>query len=1001
MLRFKVPFQVSIVSAILVIVVALSAATLGSVYVASSKTAEETAGQLFAGVARTAQERVDREVGDTLKLAGLGASQPFFGALSEQGLDFPALPLLYAALADDPSIYSVYYGFENANFLQVIATRSDSRILEAHKAPAGTAWIVRSISGSGDARRQVWSFLDASRMEISRQVDQAPSYDPRKRPWYEAAKAAEGAQLSAPYVFNSLQQPGITASRRMVGGAGVFGVDITLSGLDDFVAEQSVSANGGIVLFDDAQRILAYSHGLGDAGQPALAEMKSLNTGIMQALARLAAEGGGERTRVVEDAGGRLLVRMQEWRGGGRSIGIAVAAPIEDFSGGIRDMQKQILLLALGALVAFLPGALFFSARMAATVRALAADAVRVQNFDFSGREAPSSRIIEFSDLGTAFGMMKATLEAKTRALEVEQEKLGRLVDLGIAMSAERDTTKLMEMVLVGAKELTNADGGTLYTIGDDGKLHFQILRNDTLNVALGGTSGNPITIPAVPLFDDEGRPNHRNVVSHAVHEQVTVNIADAYDSTAFDFSGTKAFDARTGYRSTSFMTVPLKPRGGDIIGALQLINARPPGSDKVIPFVAEIQRFVEALAAQAATAMYNRELLSAQERLMDSMIQLIAGAIDAKSPYTGGHCERVPELALMLAREATNQKAGPLADFRFETDEEWREFRIGAWLHDCGKVVTPEYIVDKATKLETIYNRIHEVRMRFEVLLRDAEILRLRAIAEGMDPAQANARMAARKAQLLDDFAFVAECNVGGEFMAPEKVERLQQIASQTWWRHFDERLGLGHEELKRYDHMEDAPLPVAEPLLGDKPHHVIPRLGGMHKAYETLDFKVKVPENLYNMGEVYNLSIGRGTLTEEDRFKINEHIMQTIAMLETMPFPKQLRRVPEYAGTHHETLIGTGYPRKLTKDELSVPSRIMAIADIFEALTASDRPYKKAKTLSECIKILSFFKKDGHIDPDLFDLFLTSGIYKDYAERFLLPEQLDEVDISKYISA
>ncbi|HLO75305.1 MAG TPA: HD domain-containing phosphohydrolase, partial [Magnetospirillum sp.] len=643
--------------------------------------------------------------------------------------------------------------------------------------------------------------------------------------------------------------------------------------------------------------------------------------------------------------------------------------------------------------------ALIFSHRMARSVRNLAADAERVRNMDFSGSPPPRSRVVEFDDLSVAFGLMKHTLAARKRQLDETRDKLTRLVDLGIAMSAERDSHRLMEMVLLGAKELTNADGGTLYIRGDDDKLHFQIVRNDTLGVALGGTTGNEVTIPPVAMFDAAGKPNHRNVVSHAVHEQATVTIADAYDSTTFDFSGTRVFDERNGYRSKSFMTVPLKPRGGDVIGALQLINARPPGSDEVIAFSSDIQRFVEALAAQAATALYNRDLLSAQERLMDSMIQLIAGAIDAKSPYTGGHCERVPELAVMLAEEATSQADGPLAGFRFTTDEEWREFKIGAWLHDCGKVVTPEYIVDKATKLEAIYNRIHEVRMRFEVLLRDADIERLEAIAAGADPAQEQARCDARKAQLLDDFAFIADCNVGGEYFAPEKVERLKQIAQTTWTRHIDDRLGLAHEELKRYADIPAQPLPAAEPILSDKPWHVIPRDGGINEAYQDLGFQVPVPENLYNLGEVYNLSISRGTLTVEDHFKIKEHIMQTIAMLERLPFPKHLKRVPEYAGTHHEALVGTGYPRKLTADELSVPSRIMAIADIFEALTASDRPYKKAKTLSESVKILSFFKKDGHIDPDLFDLFLTSGVYRRYAERFLQPEQIDDVDVAAYV--
>lgn len=676
-------------------------------------------------------------------------------------------------------------------------------------------------------------------------------------------------------------------------------------------------------------------------------------------------------------------------------------APFEDFTGHIRQMQHRTLLLIGLVMLIILPLAVIASGRLAKTVRALAEEAQRVQGFDFSGSSPKDSMIVEFDALAGAFESMKGSLAHKAQALEVAQTKLEKLVGLGIALSAEKDSNTLMEKILMGAKDLTNADGGTLYIRTEDETLRFQILRNDTLKVAVGGASGELPQIPAVPLRDAAGQPNTKNVVSYCVNTEKTVNIADAYDSAQFDFSGTKVFDERNGYRSQSFLTVPLKPRGGDIIGALQLINARVPGSGEIIPFDPGIQSFVEALAAQAATALYNRQLLDAQEELMDSMIKIIAGAIDAKSPYTGGHCERVPELALMLAEEAGKVETGPLADFGFRTDEEWREFKIGAWLHDCGKVVTPEYVVDKATKLETIYNRIHEVRTRFEVLLRDAMIDYLRGLIAGQeDEATLRARLEERQARLREDFAFIADCNVGGEFMAPEKVERLKQIGQQEWTRTLDDRLGLSHEELKRFP--ADAPaLPVQEKLLDDKPWHIIPRPPGGLDRYEGLGFQVRIPEALYNFGEVYNLSVSRGTLSEEERFKINEHIMQTIAMLEGLPFPKHLKRVPEYAGTHHETMIGTGYPRRLDAGALSVPARIMAIADIFEALTASDRPYKKAKSLSESVKILSFFKKDKHIDGDLFDLFLTSGVYRRYAERFLLPEQMDEVDISRYVTA
>lgn len=686
------------------------------------------------------------------------------------------------------------------------------------------------------------------------------------------------------------------------------------------------------------------------------------------------------------------MIRLMRWQFNERAFGIAVVAPADDFGRNIRTMQRQVLTLALVCLALFIPAALAFASRISEGIAQLARDATRIRRLDFSGGEPPASRIIEFHNLGEAFGMMKNTLATRTHDLDETQERLARLVNLGIAMSAEENSTALMEMILLGAKELTYADGGTLYTMGEDGSLHFQILRNDTLKLSMGGVSGDPIGLDPVPLAGPDGTPNHRNMASHAVLLQQTIVIDDAYGSEDYDFSGTQTFDRQHGYRTRSLMTVPLKPRGGDVIGALQLVNARDPSTGEVIAFPEQLQRFVEALAAQAATALYNRDLLASQDRLMDAMIQLIAGAIDAKSPYTGGHCERVPELAVMLAEEACKVDHGPLADFRFKDEKEWREFRIGAWLHDCGKVITPEFVVDKATKLETIYNRIHEIRTRFEVLLRDAEIERLTALADGDDPAVAEQRYEERRRALTDDFAFVAECNLGSEFMAPEKLDRLKDIAATPWIRHFDDHLGLAHDELRRAG--PAAPLPAAETLLADKPRHLMDHPANAPDPYAGLGFQVPRPRHLYNAGELYNLSISRGTLTEEERFKINEHIMQTIAMLERMPFPKPLRRVPEYAGTHHETLTGSGYPRKLDRDQLSIPARIMAIADIFEALTASDRPYKKAKTLSESIRILKSVKDAGHIDPDLFDLFITSGVIHRYAERFLLPEQRDMAD-------
>lgn len=388
------------------------------------------------------------------------------------------------------------------------------------------------------------------------------------------------------------------------------------------------------------------------------------------------------------------------------------------------------------------------------------------------------------------------------------------------------------------------------------------------------------------------------------------------------------------------------------------------------------------------------------QINLIDAFIKILAEAIDAKSPYTGGHCARVPELAILLAKVASDSTHGELSKFTFKSEEEWREFKTAAWLHDCGKIVMPEYVVDKATKLETIYNRIHEIRTRFEVLHRDATINYYEQLLHNpQNKTQLEDELKQKHEKLTSDFEFIANCNIGGEFMEDSSIDRLKEIGKIKWQRNFDNRLGLAHEELKRIENKESFS-PVVENLLQDKTEQIINRDRKIDlEEYSKFGFKMDIPEYERNLGELYNLSVRKGTLTQEERFKINEHIIMTIKMLENIPFTNDLKNVPEYAGSHHETMIGTGYPRKLVKEELSIPARIMAIADIFEALTAADRPYKKAKTLSESIKIMSFMKKDKHIDEDLFDIFLTSGVYKEYANKFLMEEQIDEVDISQYL--
>jgi HD-GYP domain-containing protein (c-di-GMP phosphodiesterase class II) len=501
---------------------------------------------------------------------------------------------------------------------------------------------------------------------------------------------------------------------------------------------------------------------------------------------------------------------------------------------------------------------------------------------------------------------------------------------VGIALSQERDINSLLQNILTAAKNLTNADGGTLYLI-DDGKLKFEIVLNESLNIRMGGTTGNPVPFYPIPLTHPDGTENNGMVAAYVALHHQTVNIADAYTAEGFDFSGTRKFDFKTGYRSTSFLTIPMKNHEGELIGVLQLLNAQDPNK-KVVAFTVEDQRLAESLASQAAIALTNRMLITQLENLFESLIDLINTAIDDKSPYTGGHCNRVPALTMMLAEAANGATEGPLAGFTM-TERDRYELKIAGLLHDCGKITTPVHVVDKATKLETIFDRIEHVSQRFEILKRDAKIKLLEKQLSQTEYESAIAKIDA-------DREFLSRMNIGGERMNDEDKARVDEIARQP----FVNSNG------------------VQTTFLSDN--------------------------------ERENLCIPYGTLLPSERQIINHHIEATVKMLEALPWPKHLKNVPEYAGGHHERMDGRGYPRGLTREQMSIPARVMGIADIFEALTAKDRPYKSGKTLSESLNILGKFKLNGHIDPDLFDVFVREKVYLKYAEQFLDAAQIDEVD-------
>ena len=667
----------------------------------------------------------------------------------------------------------------------------------------------------------------------------------------------------------------------------------------------------------------------------------------------------------INDANWHIFINPIE-RAGSASLHLLIAIPEQELLATAFKLRTTAALLTLGILLLAIPLTWFTARRIAGSLQKLGKEAESIRHFEFEQPILLHSRVKEVNDLALTMSSMKQSIH---RFLEIIRNA-----------SEEKDFDRLLPMLLGEMITAADATSGIFYRLEKNKNQDEDIL----VPAAFCRADGKKFTdaLPTLSLRADSRLFERALKEGYPQCDDLTPTILEALGLA----QDTAVADARQA------VTVPLLNRQKQLVGTMLLLRKTPIGSAQI--------SFVRALSGAASSALETLELIKAQKELFEAFIQLIAGAIDAKSPHTGGHCARVPVLTKMLAEAACAETSGPLGNFSLDEDD-WEAVHVASWLHDCGKITTPEYIFDKATKLETIYDRIHEVRMRFEVLKRDAEIASLKAIAAGHNADVEHARFANQLRQIDADFSFVASCNVGGESMAAEKIERLKAIATQTWVRTLDDRIGIAHEEKTRKEGTPAPTLPTSESLLADKAEHCVERRAQDRIADDNpLGFRMDVPPLQSNKGELYNLSITRGTLTTEERYKINEHIVQTLVMLAQLPFPKHLRKVPEMVGGHHEKMDGTGYPKRLTHDEMSPMARMMAIADIFEALTAVDRPYKKGKTLSESIEVMSLMKQTQHIDPDLFDLFLRSGVYQQYAERFMLPEQIDAVDVARYLS-
>jgi len=874
------------------------------------------------------------------------------------------------ALSETTGISGFYVGYESGDFFMLQPINDESQ-REFFKAPEGAQYIVRSIERK--LGKAVIIYLDEHLVPLSEEL--RPSYlrdyDPRKRDWYLQAQQNADVVVTQPYVFHSLRKVGVSVARRAGNGNAVVAADIPLDTLSDILVHQKVTpstqlaivrADGKVVANENRARLLTTPNSAEE--KPELKHIDIFGIAPMQGLANgiETAQKSGKFSRSIDLPDGRWQVTVQPlFFKGAEPYYLLSAIPENELFAVALKIRKTSIIGALLILLIAIPAIWLTARAISQSMRQLASEAEAIRHFDFDSPVKVDSIISEVHHLADTMDLMKRAIR--------------KFMSITHSVAAEENFEDLLSMLLRETMNVGKASAGALY-----------LVENETLVPCLAHTedgseiSGSLLSIQlaSAPMLVREAIAQQGSLSGKISQEEMEPFGLDVLTA---------------GSKVPYTIVVPLQNRQHHLLGLMLL--------QRDTQITGAQLAFAGAISDSASSSLETRGLIRDQKALFESFIQLMAGAIDAKSAYTGGHCARVPELTKMLVRAACDTKTGPYADFDLNEDE-WEAVHVAGWLHDCGKVTTPEYVVDKATKLETIYDRIHEVRMRFEVLKRDAEIDCLKAIAAGTPAAEARARMSATQQQLDEDFAFVAECNLGGEFMAPEKVDRLKSIAARTWLRTLDDSLGISHEEAARRKDIPGVTLPVAEPLLADRPEHKIER-----RESEKLPpgnkwgFTMKVPELLYNRGEMHNLTVSRGTLSEEERYKINEHIVQTIIMLSALPFPAHLKNVPELAGGHHEKMDGTGYPKGLKKEEMSPVARMMAIADIFEALTARDRPYKKGKTLSESIRIMGFMKKDHHIDPELFELFLRSGVYRDYANRFMTSEQIDEVDIEAVLAS
>jgi HD-GYP domain-containing protein (c-di-GMP phosphodiesterase class II) len=883
------------------------------------------------------------------------------------------LPFLRSGLENAESMSAVYIGYEDGSFFLFRILVPGYR--PGFTLPEGSKYLVQSIETvlSGETKN-LFYFFNEELQEIGTMIPENYDYDPRERDWYKKAKESSNLIKTDPYIFFTTREVGKTFAIQSPSKNSIIGADVTLSAISDSLLKQKITPSTQIVLIDSHKNALAYLDPdklmikSEEESKIRLAHINELGVSVLNKIEKKFDPKNEKSNFTVELYENTWYVYASSLPVSGEEVNyLIITAPEDELMESAKESLNKTIIITFALILLSFPVIYLVSRKISKSMRELTKVTNAIRDFDFSGDVPNSSRVKELDELSFTIGIMKNTIQ--------------KFLDISSLLSEEKDFEKLMHHILSETAESTKVPAAILYLLSTDEK---------SLSVgAIYLRDGSAVSIQGAPQVSLEKESETFPILNIIKQNKTSViRTPSKAFSKEINFFGPE-MEKQFPY----LIVIPIKNQDKDLIGCLCLFETQDISKNT------SRLTFVENLSGTTSVAIQNHRTLEQQKNLFNSLIKSIAKAIDNKSFSKNEHCARVPELAMMLANAVYEQETGPLSNFNYGSDEKEALF-IASHLHDIGKIIVPEHVVQKETRLELLYDRLNEIRLRFEIIKRDLKISYYKKLNGGASKELLDRELEKEYRIIDEDFQFIANCNEGKEEMNPENLEKIKKIGMRTWEKTLDDTIGLSYSD-KMKKVKKKNPNPLIENLLSDKPDHLIEREEEDIIAPENpWNFKIEAPQYKYNQGEIYNLSLDKGILTPEEKYIINSHMIHTIKILEELPFPKNLKSVPEIAGGHHEKMDGSGFPKKLTKDELSILSRIMGIVDIFETLTSVHKPNKKGRTLSESIKIMDRMRKDDLIDPDIFEVFLTSGSYLEYAKKFLEPYQIDEVDISRYLS-